>query len=327
MLSCLDTLPLPMSRRTASRVLLAIVLLSLSSFAASLPRVVVLPVAGASGTLKEMGQSIGEQLLTELDRSGQVRAIGTSDLATLIGLERQRVLLGCSEQSNSCAAELSAALGADWLVAGTLGRVGKTLRFDLKVLHASDARVAFRGGRSLRDAGEIFNVVSELTRELVAQKVFDAPRTETPPVASQPSPSATEPPGSSSAATAPPELRPAAGLQAVPPATAEPSRVWPWVTFGAGVAATGVGAFFTLQGVSSWNQLNEPSFLASHTFAEQAALGASHNRDAILGPVLGGVGLAALIGGLAWALVSPRQPALTLGFLPGTNLLVVGGTL
>jgi len=60
------------------------------------------------------------------------------DLAALIGIERQKQLLGCADSDSSCLAELSAALGVDAVVSGSLGRFGQRYTVNLKVTGSKD---------------------------------------------------------------------------------------------------------------------------------------------------------------------------------------------
>lgn len=115
-----------------------------------------------------------EQLLTELAKNGQLKPIGASDIATLLGMERQRQLVGCSESAQSCQAELVAALGVEWLATGSLGRLGSSLRIDLKVLRGSDGAVTYRGGRTLSNESGLFDAVTGLADEILALEVFRA---------------------------------------------------------------------------------------------------------------------------------------------------------
>ena len=57
------------------------------------------------------------------------------DLKQLIGLERQKQLLGCAERG--CVAELAAALGVDGVLTGNVTRSESWL-VTVKVLHAAD---------------------------------------------------------------------------------------------------------------------------------------------------------------------------------------------
>jgi hypothetical protein len=66
-----------------------------------------------------------------------LRVVTRAELAALVGLERQKELLGCAD-GTSCTAEISAALGVDGLVTGSLGIQGEELQIDIKVVATSD---------------------------------------------------------------------------------------------------------------------------------------------------------------------------------------------
>ncbi|MBL8955026.1 MAG: hypothetical protein JNK82_29895 [Myxococcaceae bacterium] len=61
----------------------------------------------------------------------------SNDLVALLGVERQKQLLGCADSDNSCLAELSSALGVDAVVSGSLGRFGTRYTVNVKVTSAS----------------------------------------------------------------------------------------------------------------------------------------------------------------------------------------------
>ena len=57
-----------------------------------------------------------------------------SDISALLGLERQKQLMGCADDATSCVAEIAGALGADGLVKGTLGKFGPLYQINLNIL-------------------------------------------------------------------------------------------------------------------------------------------------------------------------------------------------
>ncbi len=61
-----------------------------------------------------------------------VRVVTASDLAGLLGFERQQQLMGCAD--DACKAQVSATLGMDGLLLGQVARVGKAYKLDVKVL-------------------------------------------------------------------------------------------------------------------------------------------------------------------------------------------------
>lgn len=60
------------------------------------------------------------------------------DINQLLGMERQRQLLGCPPEEGSCLAELAGALGVEAIVMGSLARTESGLLVNLRVLNAVD---------------------------------------------------------------------------------------------------------------------------------------------------------------------------------------------
>jgi hypothetical protein len=99
-----------------------------------------------------------EQSLTpEVRKVEGVAAINSQEIRDLLGAERQRQLLGCSEEASSCMEELAGAVGADELLTLDLTLVGRTYaltarRFDMqkaKVLQTHLAQFEQRDGEEL----------------------------------------------------------------------------------------------------------------------------------------------------------------------------------
>src|SRR5258706_9658461 len=103
-----------------ARVGIALFALTAAPALAGKPRVVVLNVATSEPSMAQLGVTVSEMILTEMGRSGRVEAIGQSDIAAVLGLEKQKELLGCGEASSSCLAQFSAALGAPVITSGSL---------------------------------------------------------------------------------------------------------------------------------------------------------------------------------------------------------------
>lgn len=69
-----------------------------------------------------------------------VRVHTSTEIGTILGLERQKELLGCTDATASCMAELANALGVDGIITGSLGKFGTTYQVNLKILAARDGR-------------------------------------------------------------------------------------------------------------------------------------------------------------------------------------------
>ena len=79
-----------------------------------------------------------DQLATQLALQ-QLHVVTASELSALLGLERQKQLVGCGADS-SCMAELANALGVDGVVTGNVGKFGEVYQINVKVLSALDGR-------------------------------------------------------------------------------------------------------------------------------------------------------------------------------------------
>lgn len=73
---------------------------------------VVSPEWNAVNTRKELATFYADVLADALRKQG-LQVMTAQDVATLLGMERQRELLGCSDATGSCMAELANALGCD----------------------------------------------------------------------------------------------------------------------------------------------------------------------------------------------------------------------
>ncbi len=72
-----------------------------------------------------------EHFLHALETKG-LRVVSSREIAELIGIQRQRALLGCSAESDSCLTEFADALGTDGAVRLRLGKIGSSWVFDAK---------------------------------------------------------------------------------------------------------------------------------------------------------------------------------------------------
>jgi predicted oxidoreductase (fatty acid repression mutant protein) len=77
--------------------LLAVVVVTPTAFAAEKQRMVVLNLTASDKSLQPLAESTSELVSTELSRSKRFEIISQSDVATMLGVERQRQLLGCAK--------------------------------------------------------------------------------------------------------------------------------------------------------------------------------------------------------------------------------------
>jgi iron complex outermembrane receptor protein len=120
---------------------------------------------GKSGVAQDKADLLADMLAEEISRLGDVRVIGKSDILTVLNLEKQKRLTGCTDES--CIAEVGGALGARWVVTGNVGLLGRTYILNLKLIDTKRAWVAGRVVRKFKGGEErLLDELPEATREL-----------------------------------------------------------------------------------------------------------------------------------------------------------------
>lgn len=274
--------------------------------AGSPERLVVIDIATADGVARKMAAQVFEALLTEASRVEGLQVVGQSDLSLLLGMERQRQLLGCADEATACATELAGALDARWVLTGSLGRLGKRYRLDLKLVDGKAARVARRVGRTLDRPEELLEALPALVAELLSKEegsplAAEPPREEVPP---------------------PPTLK-----EHAPPPPAAPLP-WPKLALGlSGALVGGVGA--GLIASARADEASWPDRLPTLSYDEAERLRSDAHLRLNVGATMLSAGGAALAGALAWWLLAPGpSPSVAVLLGPrGEAVLAVGGHL
>ena len=77
-----------------------------------------------------------DHLAQQLAAAG-AKVTSDREISAVLGLERKRQLLGCSENSSQCVTELAGALGVDALVVGDVARLQSHYQVNVKLLSVS----------------------------------------------------------------------------------------------------------------------------------------------------------------------------------------------
>lgn len=116
---------------------------------AATPVKIGVPELAYSGLTPVEGNTLVEFFANRLARTPGVQVVTPSSTAALLGYERQRQLLGCDEGSTSCLAELANAMGIDFVVAGSLARLGAGFTVAIKLLEVRSGRAKFSASERL----------------------------------------------------------------------------------------------------------------------------------------------------------------------------------
>ena len=115
-----------------------------------------LPGLDRVGVDADKAEFFVEYLAQELFDAGY-EVVTRKQIDAVLGLERQKALLGCADTGSSCLAELAGALGAEVILVGSVARLDDEYVFTLKIVSAKDARTLAQrrgGGKSDKAALE-----------------------------------------------------------------------------------------------------------------------------------------------------------------------------
>ncbi|MEW5741640.1 MAG: FlgO family outer membrane protein [Myxococcota bacterium] len=218
------------------------------------------------------------------------KVVTPRDMQAILGLERQKQLLGCADDGTSCAAELAQAIGADLLLTGTIARLGAAVQLDLRLLDARDGSVRARFSGKADDEAHLPELFARAGEEL-ADALSAAPTAAT------------------------------SGL-AMPRPTAAT-----WVLLGAGVAVAGAGAVCLILAEQDYTSLLLPVSAGRLTYEEGQATRDRGKALQVAGPIALGVGAAVIAAGVVLWLRAPRSSPVVSGLVtPNGAALLLSGT-
>jgi hypothetical protein len=129
--------------------------------------VAVLDLAAKVGIDNGRAEVFAELLQDHLRNQLKLRVIGRSDIEAMLGLEKMKDVLACSDQA-VCLAEVGGALGVDELLTGSLAKMGSYLVVSIKRIDPKHARVLAQVTRKLKGAtdDDLIEAVAPLVAEL-----------------------------------------------------------------------------------------------------------------------------------------------------------------
>ncbi len=290
---------------------------------------------------------ISEIALTEAASMPGFDVIGKSDINSLIGFEKQKQVMGCSDDS-ACLAEVGGALGVDFIMVGSLGKIGNMYRIDLKLVETRKARVRGRYGASVEGQEEklvmaiqkaVQNLLGPLTPRGDAVAAVESPRTSGKETKEAPRPTREEASKAGSRLEARPEKARGRGADAqasiaeVPSggdvgvsrvAGSGPKRKWAYVSGGAGLALVIGGAVAGLTAKSAYDKETAASGAGDLQAYEDNKAKAKSMALVADGLYLGGV-VGIGVGSWFWYSSRPQRVALEVLPLPGGAVASISG--
>lgn len=214
------------------------------------------------------------QQMAEALRTEGFKVSTSADFATMLGVERQKQLLGCNTEGTSCMAELANALGCELTLSVNLAKLGDSFRGLARFV-------------SSRDGSVLASVELEAANE---SKVVDRIRVAAKKLAR--------------------EYRVAANPKVAAVATSESnagegeSHFSPWWIPGAlGVLSVGLGVALTVAADKT-----HANFAMTSDYTTAENLLGQGKREQAGAWVASGLGAAAIIGSAVWLIVLSRHP-------------------
>jgi hypothetical protein len=123
----------------------------------------------------ELANFYANEVARTLKQQG-LKVVTASDIAAVLGNEREKALLGCPEDSASCMAELGAALGCDGLLVANLARLGGRYRGSLKVVSPQDGATLAEQPVDAHSESGLLDALAEAARKVGRTLNPPAPR-------------------------------------------------------------------------------------------------------------------------------------------------------
>src|SRR5205823_1011946 len=107
---------------------------------AAAPVSIAVPGVSCVGLPQALCESFLDRLVAQLGEDGRVKVLASKDIAQVVGLERQRSMLGCTETAGSqCLAEIAGALGVDGVLTISIAKSDPYFVATARVTRSKDA--------------------------------------------------------------------------------------------------------------------------------------------------------------------------------------------
>ncbi|MBL9039811.1 MAG: tandem-95 repeat protein, partial [Archangium sp.] len=116
----------------------AVAFVAAPALAETKSKLAVSSLRAMSGVHEGEADVFTERLVSEIRALKAYEVISSSDVSTMLGYERQKQMMGCSE--SSCTMEIANALNADRITFGSLSRLGDSLLLDVTLMDVAKGR-------------------------------------------------------------------------------------------------------------------------------------------------------------------------------------------
>ena len=119
------------------------------------------------GVDKDLAESLSQILASRLGEYKNMKVVSKAEMKAMIGFEFEKKAMGCSDDI-SCLAEVGGAMGVDYIVSGTLGKMKKTFVLNLMMINIKRARVKNRVGVTWKgDSAKLIELMAPYVKLLI----------------------------------------------------------------------------------------------------------------------------------------------------------------
>ena len=115
------------------------------------PKLILFELTPGGGIDATVTGPLTDAIASELGFRGFFQVLTQRDMATMLSVERQKQLMGCSDNASECFSELSGAVGARFVMSGSLARLGDAYQLTLSTLDTQKAQPLGRATRVAKD--------------------------------------------------------------------------------------------------------------------------------------------------------------------------------
>lgn len=138
-------------------------------------KVAVMTVRVSEKIPEEMGPSLTTALSEELDKTGAFDSLSTEDVKNMLGFEKFKSLVGCETENTSCLAEIGGALGAHFLVVGSVVLIEQIYLIQIQLIQIAKSKAVNRVSREYQGgpvglARDIRVAAKLLVRDVLAER-------------------------------------------------------------------------------------------------------------------------------------------------------------
>jgi TolB-like protein len=131
------------------------------------PVLAVLSFRAGAGLTQDELSSLEEVMLSALEQTERFQVVGRTDVQTMLDLQAKKQMASCTDDTG-CMAAIAGELGADYVAAGNVGRIGTATVITFKVIYVRTGKVLLHAQHTVQADAELISAAGKIADEVVA---------------------------------------------------------------------------------------------------------------------------------------------------------------